>query len=191
MTDATRRFLFLLSSTRRQGNSELLARRAATLLPPDVEQRWLSLLDYPLPDFVDLRHANDTYPAPTGHAQLLLDATLAATDLVLVTPLYWYSLSVPAKLYLDYWSAWLRVPGVEFKARMAHKTLWAVVASSGTAAEAEPLQRMLQLSADYMHMRWGGLLLGNGSRPGDVLHDAAALAQAQRFFGNAPNNTAS
>ena len=39
---------------------------------------------------------------------MLLDATLAATDLVFVAPVYWYSLPAAAKLYLDYWSAWLR-----------------------------------------------------------------------------------
>jgi hypothetical protein len=31
-------------------------------------------------------------------------------------------------------------------------------------------------------MRFGGVLLGNGSKPGDVLKDTEALAQAKTFF---------
>ena len=146
MPGLSRHFLFLLASTRFHGNSELLARRAAEHLPAAAGQQWLRLLDLPLPEFIDLRH-DTPYPAPEGNARLLLDATLAATDLVLVTPLYWYSMSVLAKRYFDYWSDWLRQPAADFRAAMAGKTLWAVVASSGSAEEAEPLARTLQLSA--------------------------------------------
>lgn len=181
MPASTRRFLFLLSSTRRQGNSEQLARHAATYLPAEVEQQWLCLLDYPLPDFVDLRH-DGPYPPAEGNARLLLDATLHATDLVLVTPLYWYTLPVPAKLYLDYWSAWLRIPDGAFRAQMRGKTLWVIVVSSGPAVEAQPLADTLKLTAQYLRMAWGGLLLGNGSRPGDVQQDAAALRRGETFF---------
>ena len=181
ITTSNRRLLFLLGSTRRAGNSELLARHAAGFLPASVGQQWLFLPDYPLPPFVDLRH-DQGYSAPTaGPEKTLLGATLAATDLVLVSPLYWYALSTPAKHYLDYWSAWLRLPGLDFLALMRGKTLWSVVAGSGPAAEAQPLQDALQLTADYMGMRWGGGLYGNGSRPGDVRQDAAWQAAA-RFF---------
>ena len=181
MPTSSRRFLFLLASTRRQGNSEQLAHLAARHLPAAVEQHWLYLPDCPLPTFIDLRHDSE-YPAPEGNAKLLLDATLHATDLVLVTPLYWYSLSGPAKQYFDYWSAWMRTPNVSFRERMAGKTLWAIVASSGSRAEVLPLQATLQLTADYMQLHWGSLLLGNGSRPGDVLQDQAAQQQAKTFF---------
>ena len=55
----SRRFLFVLGSARRDGNTELLARRAAAALPADVEQQWIRLIDHPLPDFTDLRHDHD------------------------------------------------------------------------------------------------------------------------------------
>ncbi|PJJ60521.1 flavodoxin family protein [Hymenobacter chitinivorans] len=181
MTDSARRFLFLPGSTRHMGNSEQLARLAAQHLPAGAEQHWLNLLDYPLPDFVDLRH-DGAYAAPEGHAQTLADATLQATDLVLVMPLYWYTMPVPTKRYLDYWSAWMRAPGLDFRTRMAGKTLWAVVASSGARSEVQPLADTLLLTAQYMRMPWGGLLFGNGSRPGDILQDQAALTAAETFF---------
>ncbi len=182
---SARHFLFLVTSSRRAGNSEQLARRAADNLSTTDTQTWINLADYPLPAFADLRHATSENWTPTieGHARTLLEATLAATDLVIVAPVYWYSLPAAAKLYLDHWSAWLRAPGYDFKARMADKTLWAVSTYSDTDPRfAAPLKETLRLSAEYMHMRWGGHLLGSGNRPGDVLDDAAALVTAETFF---------
>lgn len=115
----TRRFLFLTGSTRPDGNTELLARRAADQLPADVERRWIDLARHPLPEFEDLRHDSDHTRPTEGNARLLLDATLAATDIVIASPLYWYTLSTPVKRYLDHWSGWLRTPGLDFKATLA------------------------------------------------------------------------
>lgn len=183
----TRKFLFVLGSSRADGNSEILARRAAEQLPTDVEQRWLNLADHPLPDFEDLRHDSD-YARPSGDsAAVLLDATLEATDIVIVSPLYWYSVSATTKRYLDYWSGWLRIPGVDFKATLAERTLWGVTAlADHEPVVADPLVGTLRNSAAYLGMRFGGVLLGNGSKPGDVLKDEGALTEAKSFFAQEP-----
>ncbi|WP_369272795.1 flavodoxin family protein [Streptomyces sp. R11] len=179
----TRRFLFVLGSSRQDGNTELLARRAAEQLPEGVEQQWIDLAAHPLPDFEDLRHDSDHVRPTQGNVALLLDATLAATDIVIASPLYWYSVSAHVKRYLDYWSGWLRTPGVDFKATMGGRTLWGVTALAHEEQEvADPLVGTLSNSAAYMRMRFGGVLLGNGSKPGDVLNDAEALARAKTFF---------
>jgi multimeric flavodoxin WrbA len=179
----SRRFLFVLGSSRTESNSEMLARRAAEQLPEDVEQEWISLAEHPLPDFVDLRHDSDHTRPTEGPVARLLDATLAATDIVIVSPLYWYSVSAPVKRYLDYWSGWLRTPGVDFKATLAGRTLWGVTVLAHEEEEvADPLVGTLNHSAAYMGMRFGGVLLGNGSKPGDVLKDTEALNRAKTFF---------
>ncbi|WP_445278969.1 flavodoxin family protein [Streptomyces sp. DSM 118148] len=180
----SRRFLFVLGSARLDGNTELLARAAAEQLPGDVEQRWIRLTDHPLPDFTDLRHDTDhVRPAPDTPAGLLLDATLAATDLVIASPLYWYSVSGHTKRYLDYWSAWLRTPGVGFKEAMTGRTLWGVsVRAAQEPSVSDPLVGTLNNSAAYLGMRFGGVLLGNGSAPGDVAKDTDALTRAKTFF---------
>lgn len=180
MTD--RSFLFLLGAARAGGNTETLARRAAAALPSSA-QRWIRLPEVPLPPFVDRRHAGEDHPEPEGNERLLMDATFAATDIVIASPLYWYSVSASAKLYLDYWSGWMRLPSAEFLARMREKTLWGVSVLAEEAAEqADPLVGMLQRSAGYLSMRWGGVLLGNGSRPGDIVRDTSALTAAETFF---------
>lgn len=179
-----RRVLFLLSSAREQGNTEQLARHASRFLPPDTEQVWLRLTDLQLPEFLDQRHDGDgVYPAPQGDMATLLRETLAATDLVFVTPLYWYSLPTAAKKYLDHWSGWMRVPGIDFLKRMAGRTLWNItVLADDNAANAQPLVDTLRHIATYAGMQWGGALIANGNRPGDVMQNQAALASAARFF---------
>jgi multimeric flavodoxin WrbA len=179
-----RRFLFLVGSTRTGGNTEALARRAAAALP-ESQQRWLRLVDHPLPPFADTRHSTG-YAPPDGNAKLLCDATLAATDLVIVTPVNWYSVSWPTKLYLDHWSAWMRIPALAFKDVLAKQTMWAIVVDSdpiGTAdGSSTPVIDVLRRTAEYMSMRWSGALVGHANRPGEIETDTAALADADRYF---------
>ncbi|SCE71514.1 Multimeric flavodoxin WrbA [Micromonospora viridifaciens] len=186
--DDRRSFLFLLGSTRAGGNTETLARHAAAGLPADARVRWLRLADLPLPAFEDVRHSGSgRYPEPVGNGRVLLDATLAATDLVIASPLYWYTVSADVKAYLDHWAGWMRVPGVDFRARMRDKRLWAVsTISDEDPTTADPMLGTLRLTADYLGMHWGGALLGYGNRPGDVLADTAALARAETFFARHP-----
>ena len=176
-----RRVLVLLASARADGNAELMARAAVAALPAEVEVRWLRLAELALPPFEDIRHeGGGHYPEPEGDLGRVLKDTLWATDLLVAAPLYWYSVPAPLKLYLDHWSGFMRVPGVDFKPQMAGKALYVLCAtSSGDMPElARPLLDCLRFSADYMKMRWGGAVLGDGSRPGDVLKDEAAMTAA-------------
>ncbi|MET8684189.1 NAD(P)H-dependent oxidoreductase [Streptomyces sp. NPDC004732] len=187
----TRKFLFVLGSARPEGNTEILARKAAEQLPSDVEQRWLNLAELPLPDFEDRRHDGTrprARPRPTGDNEAtLLDATLEATDIVIVSPLYWYSLSATVKRYLDYWDAWLETPEIAFKDTLKDRTLWGVTALAHREEEvADPLIGTLRNTAAFFPMRFGGVLLGNGTRPGHVLEDDEALARAKTFFAQEP-----
>ena len=178
-------FLFLNATTREPGhigNSETLAQHAAASLPDDAEQVWIKLAELSLPPFVDLRHTVGSYPMPEGDAKTLLDETLAATDLVFVSPVYWFSIPSPAKTYLDHWSAWLRIPGVEFKEVMAGKRLW-VIATSGNRERAQPMFDSYRLCAEFLGMQFMPPLWGKGGAPGAVLEDGEALAAAQTYFG--------
>lgn len=177
-------FLFLNASTRvpgQVGNTETLARRASEALPADAKQTWLTLSGLHLPAFVDHRHTTGTYPMPDGDAKRVLEALLAATDIVFVSPVYWFSVPSPLKLCLDQWSAWLRVPDLDFKVRMAGKRLW-VVATSGDRTKAQPMIDSYRLCAEFMGMEWKGALWGKGGAPDAVLADPAALAAAEAYF---------
>jgi len=180
----SRNFLFLLGTTRPGGNTEALARLAAEQLPADVGQTWLRLDEHVGEPFRDVRHEGDgVYPAPLGGQCTLLEATLAATDLVIASPLYWFTVSASVKAYLDHWSAWMRVPGVDFRKRMAGKTMWAITAHTARdPSEVEPMLGTLRLVADYMGMRWGGELLAYGNRPGEAVAAPDVAVRAQNLF---------
>ena len=178
------RFLFLCASTREPGhtgNSETLARHAAASLPADAEQVWLRLADTAIPSFVDLRHTAGSYPPPEGDMARLLEETLAATDLVFVSPVYWFSIPSPLKAYLDHWSGWLRVPGVDFKEKMAGKRLW-VISTSGNRERAQPMFDSYRLCAEFLAMQAMPPLWGKGGAPKAVLDDGEALAAAASYF---------
>ncbi len=177
-----RHFLFLIASARPNGNSETLARAAAEALPAGTQQSWRNLSDPALPPFHDRRHG-DHYGPPEGTAAALMADTLAATDIVIVAPIYWYGLPAPAKLYLDHWSHWMRLPDGAFKPAMAQKRLWGVIVHSGsTAEEIAPTVDCLRFSARYMKMPYAGTLLGYANAPGEIVADTEALAQARTFF---------
>jgi NAD(P)H-dependent FMN reductase len=183
MNDAPR-FLFLVASSREaahEGNTEWLARRAAQALPGSVQQQWLHLARLELPLFVDRRHTAGGYPMPEGDLRRLLDATLQASDIVFVAPTYWYSIPAPLKIYLDHWSAWMRVPGVDFKARMAQKTL-RLITTSGDRAKSQPMIDSVKLCAEFCAMTWGGALWGKGGPPAAVQADAHAVDAARTFL---------
>ncbi|MEU9296926.1 NAD(P)H-dependent oxidoreductase [Streptomyces sp. NPDC048266] len=181
-----RSFLFVLGSSRSDGNTEILARAAAAQLPAEIPQRWVDLNRLPLPDFQDGRHEGADWPADETE-ELLRRATLEATDIVIASPLYWYTLSAQTKRYLDYWSGWLNVPGSDFKQRMAGRTLWGVTAmADDDHAVADGLTTTLNHSAAYLRMRFGGVLTGTGSRPGRVRADEGAMRRAKTFFAAEP-----
>jgi multimeric flavodoxin WrbA len=185
MTASSRQLLFLLASTRDsavQGNTETLARAAAAGLPGGSVQLWRRLHGMALPPFEDHRHDRGQYPMPEGPLRALLDDTLACTDLVTVAPLYWYSIPTPLKLYLDHWSAWLRVPGLNFKPRMAGKRWWVICTSGNTRPKAQPMIDSFRLCAEFMGMQWCGALWGQGGEPGKVLADTEAMAVAPTFL---------
>ncbi|MFI8521344.1 NAD(P)H-dependent oxidoreductase [Streptomyces sp. NPDC085481] len=177
-----RSFLFVLGSSRSDGNSEILARAAAAHLPADIPQRWVDLNRLPLPDFQDGRHETAGHHA-VENEELLRQATIEATDVVIVSPLYWYSLSAQSKRYLDYWSGWLNMPGSDFKARMAGGTLWGVTAMAHDEhVVADGLATGLSHSAAYLRMRFGGVLTGTASRPGRIRADEQSMIRAKTFF---------
>jgi len=175
-----RHFLFIVSSARipgAVGNTEWLAREAARHLPAGATARWIHLNGLELADFDDRRHDVGTYPMPTGDTATLLQATLEATDLVFVTPLYWYSFPNRLKRYLDHWSAWMRVEGLGFKERMQGKRVWAIT-TSGDRAKTQPMFDSLKLCAEFLAMQWQPPLWGKGGAPGAIEKDADAIAAA-------------
>ncbi len=186
MNEQNESLLFLLGSSRRDGNTEQLVREAAAAaLPAQTSKDWLRMSEHPLPPFVDIRHEPaPVYETPTGVEAMLLERTLAASHLVFAMPLYWYSLPADTKRYLDYWSAWMRVPGADFKRRMAGKSLSVVTTvSDENRSVATPLIESLRLTADYLAMQFRGAVVAFGNQPGEALNDASIVDRIGALLG--------
>lgn len=179
-------FLFLIASTREPGhvgNTEWLSRQAAANLRPETIQTWVRLAGAGIPQFIDQRHTVGSYPMPEVGSTMrsLLDQTLACTDLVFVAPVYWFSFPSTLKAYLDHWSAWLRVPGLEFKAQMSEKRLW-LITTNGDRAKAQPMIDSTAMCAKFLDMQMAGVLWGKGGGPEVVKGDGEAVKQAGELF---------
>ena len=177
--------LFVLGSTRRGGNSEGLARRAAEALSAG-EARFLSLLDHEPPPFRDHRHDGADWQAPgdylPGPLRTLHRATRDADRIVLVTPLCWYGPSWLTKLYLDWWTAW-ETADEGFSDALAGRALGQVTAySSEDEAAVDALSDMLRRTSDYLGMDWMGRLCARANAPGGWAEDAAATARARAWL---------
>lgn len=182
--DSPRHYLFLVASAREPGhlgNTEWLAQQAAAALPASAMQTWMHLARLDLPPFVDRRHTVGEYPVPEGDLRTVFDAMRAATDIVLVAPVYWYSFPTALKTLMDHWSAWIRIPSVPFKAEMGGKR-FLLVTTNGDRAKAQPMIESAGLCAEFFGAAWGGALWGKGGPPDAVLGDAAAREAATRFL---------
>ncbi|MGQ4328876.1 NAD(P)H-dependent oxidoreductase [Streptomyces hayashii] len=103
-------------------------------------------------------------PARAGQSRTALDATLAATDIVIASPVYWCSMSSHTKRYLDTWTSWMETPGLDFRTAVAGRTLWGVTTSAGDMPWlADPLVSTINNWAAFMKMLFGGVLRGNGT----------------------------
>lgn len=145
------------------GNTVWKAHQAAASLPADTAKSWAHLARAGISEFVDQRHTVGSYPMPEDGSVMrqLLDQTLACTDLVFIAPVYWFSLPSTIKAYLDHWSAWLRVPGLEFKAQMSHKRLW-LITTNDDRAKAQPMIDSTAMCAKFLEIPLAGVLLGKG-----------------------------
>ncbi|MGW5400945.1 flavodoxin family protein [Streptomyces sp. NPDC003952] len=170
----------MLGSAREGGATESLARRAAEGLPAGARCSWHQLSG--------LRFPGEGASGAEGDEEACLEATLEHSDLVMVSPLYWYSVSAQTKLYLDHWATWMMRPDLHFRDRMRGKTLWAVSTyARGGVQDAEPLVGMLQRTAGYLDMTWGGALL-HRARSNGHLADPDARRHAESFFAAAPES---
>jgi NAD(P)H-dependent FMN reductase len=176
-----RRFLFLLGSARQGGNTEALAFRAADALPEALRQDWVDLTSPSLPPFRDER--GEATPAPEGRLAEIARMVLAASDIVVVAPVYWYAVPAPVKLLLDHWSGWLEVPGMGFAETVRGKRLWLITSRADPDPEVATLpEAMLRRTATWLGMDFAGALHGIADGRGSIRDDAAAWAAAPRFL---------
>ncbi|MGH1435116.1 MAG: flavodoxin family protein [Lewinella sp.] len=95
----------------------------------------------------------DNYPA-TDDFKDIIDQTIEADHWVLVTPIYWYTMSAQMKTFLDRFSDLMRYRE-ELLPALTGKYLWTVAV--GSDPESVPhFFTPFRLSAEYLAMYYGG-----------------------------------
>jgi multimeric flavodoxin WrbA len=167
--------LVIYGSSRRHGNSELLADRVVEGLAAEK----IYLVEKTIRPIDDRRHDPEGFPTVDDDYDSVIERVLAHDTLVFATPVYWYGMSGLMKNFIDRWSQSLRDPRYAFREVMAKKSAYVVlVGGDDPRIKALPLVEQFRYIFDFMRMRFAGYILGQGNRPGDILSDAAAMHEA-------------
>ncbi|WP_028546923.1 flavodoxin family protein [Paenibacillus taiwanensis] len=174
--------MFIIQGSAREGgNTELLTER----LTQGIEVETVRLREYDITPIVDERHTAEGFQPVEDDMKELVEAMLNHDTLVLATPLYWYGMSGQMKLFIDRWSQCLRDHSLQFKERMQGKRVYVVIVGGPNAkVTALALVQQFKHICEFMGMTLEGYIIGRGTKPGEVLHDAEAIAAAQVLNAN-------
>jgi multimeric flavodoxin WrbA len=173
------KILALYGSSRRDGNSELLADRVLQKIK--YTKRYLT--DYHITPIDDKRHLPGGFSDGINDDYKQLITELLEHDLVVyVTPLYWYGMSGLMKNFVDRWTESLRVHELDFKKGMQDIKHYVVIAGGDSPYEkGKPLVQQFEHIFDFMGGRLEDWIIGYGNKPGEVLYDEDAMQRASEM----------
>ncbi|MBM4218911.1 MAG: NAD(P)H-dependent oxidoreductase [Gammaproteobacteria bacterium] len=163
------RAIALFASARRHGNTGAFMDRIAGELGIEVvDLGALCIAPY---DYAHSHRDDDFEP--------LMRRVLACDHIIFASPVYWYAVSSPMKIFLDRVTDFLDLPELlEDGRRLRGKTGYVVCTSIYDAAPG-PFVDAFRDTFEYLGMRFGGIAHVNcadGYQPAQ--HDAAAVAFA-------------
>ena len=165
------RAIALFASSRRNGNTGQLMDRIAKELDievVDLGQARMSAYDY------EHRNRDDDF-------EPLMKRILDFDQIIFASPVYWYSVSPPMKVFLDRLSDFLELPDLLNEGRRLRDKQAYIVCTSVYDEVSTAFLGALTDTFDYLGMRFGGIVHVD-CRDGYVpaRHDAEAIAFAQR-----------
>jgi len=169
----------IYGGTRVNGNTEYLAEQAVKGL--EVERIYLR--DYTIFPIEDLRHTEQGFHKIDDDYDEVIDRVLAHDIIIYATPIYWYGMSGLMKNFIDRWSQTLRdEKRPHFREKMAAKTAYVIaVGGDDPSLKGLPLVQQFQHIFSFFGTRYGGYILGEGNRPGDIKKDQEALLLAEQL----------
>ncbi|NRD77120.1 flavodoxin family protein [Bacillus sp. BRMEA1] len=169
----------IYGGTRQNGNHELLTERAVQ----GIVTEEIYLRDHTILPIEDMRHSPEGFQDRSDDYNTIIDRILPHDILVFSTPIYWYSMSGTMKNFIDRWSQTLRdAKYPDFKNKMASKKAFVIaVGGDDPAMKGLPMIQQFKYIFDFMGIEFGGYILGEGNKPGDVLQDQEALFAASQL----------
>jgi multimeric flavodoxin WrbA len=175
----------IYGGTRPNGNNEVLTDHSIQ----GIEVEKIYLRDYNIQPIDDMRHAPEGFQEKNDDYNAIIDRILPHDILIFSTPIYWYSMSGTMKNFIDRWSQTLRdAKYPDFKKQMAAKKAFVIaVGGDNPGIKGLPMIQQFQHIFDFMGMDFAGYIIGEGNKPGDILHDQKALFAATQLNQNLKN----
>lgn len=169
----------LYGGTRPNGNTETLTDHVIQ----GIEAEKIYLSDHTGLPIIDMRHSPDGFQDRNDDYNSIIDRILPHDILLFSTPIYWYSMSGSMKNFVDRWSQTLRDANYpNFKATMASKKAYVIaVGGDNPYLKGMPMIQQFKYICDFMGMEFAGYIIGQGSKPGDILQDKKALFAAEQL----------
>ncbi|MFD1851998.1 flavodoxin family protein [Oceanobacillus bengalensis] len=167
-------------STRINGNTEYLTYQAV----PKDKGTHIYLRDHNIHPIVDQRHAEEGFDKINDDLKDLIDIILEHDIILFSTPIYWYSMSGPMKIFIDRWSQILRDPEYpHFREELRKKKVYLIaVGGDKPSIKGIPLVQQFNYICQFYDMSFEGYVVGRASKPGQIVHDKRALKQASLLF---------
>jgi multimeric flavodoxin WrbA len=172
-SDGMRSTVALFASSRRHGNTGQLMDRVAQELQIeiiDLNRKTISAFDY------EHRNRQDDF-------EPLIDHVLEFEQIIFASPVYWYAVCPPMKIFLDRISDLLELPDLLARGRrLRGKSVYVLCTSIEDEADT-PFVSAWRETCNYLGMRYCGLLHANcrdGYRPALYLHDIDAFVRQVR-----------
>lgn len=143
----------LFGSSRRQGNTGQLMDHIATRLElevVDLGQLRISTYDY------DHRNRDDDF-------EPLMQRVLEFEHIIIASPVYWYAVSPPVKIFLDRISDYLDIPELLPQGRRLRGKTGHIVCTSIYEMAPAPFVGALTETFTYLGMRMGSIVHANCS----------------------------
>ena len=166
----------LVGSSRRGGNSELLA----DFVIRDIEHEKVYIKDLHIRPIEDLRHTTNGFQAVNDDYDRVVEVIMKSDVLIFATPIYWYSMSGLMKNMIDRLSQAIRDERYPNLKEHFKKILSIVVAVGGDEPKIKglPLIQQFQYTFEFLNMPFFSYIIGEANRPKDILKDSLALSQA-------------
>jgi len=168
--------LVLQGSSRENGNTEQLTK----LVLDGVPHTQILLREKEIRAIHDQRHDPQGFSPVDDDYDQVIQAVLDHDVIIFATPIYWYGMSGHMKNFVDRWSQTLRDQRYSFKQAMPQKQAY-VIATGGDEPRVKglPLIQQFQYIFGFVGTPFEGYIIGQGNKPGDVLEDSRAVADAK------------
>lgn len=169
------KILAIHGSSRPNGNTEQLTAKALEGL--DVTH--VTLRNHTIQPIDDLRHEPSGFKAVQDDNDEIVNLMLEHDVLVFATPVYWYGMSGIMKNFVDRFSQNLRDERYDFKAEMRKKQAYVICCGGDNPKiKALPLIQQFNYIFDFVDLAFGGYVIGQAGKPGEIENDRQAIQYA-------------